>query len=110
MTSFMVSYLTNQSSAVNLNEFAVMAGNLEKGSSLYNDQQKLVKKLYSEGTTEVFIDVEVKSFNQSGSNITIKTYEEFDITKSDGSTKRRTYNWTYTGVVKDGRIYLTSIQ
>lgn len=110
VTSFMVSYLTNQSTAVNLNEFAVMEGNLEKGSSLYNDQQKLVKKLYSEGTTEVFIDVEVKSFNQSGSNITIKTYEEFDITKSGGSTKRRTYNWTYTGVVKDGRIYLTSIQ
>ncbi|QQF63479.1 zinc ribbon domain-containing protein [Bacillus mojavensis] len=110
VTSFMVSYLTNQSTAVSLNEFAVMEGNLEKGSSLYNDQQKLVKKLYSEGTTEVFIDVEVKSFNQSGSNITIKTYEEFDITKSGGSTKRRTYNWTYTGVVKDGRIYLTSIQ
>ncbi|KUP36087.1 zinc ribbon domain-containing protein [Bacillus halotolerans] len=110
VTSFMVSYLTNQSTAVNLNEFAVMEGNLEKGSSLYNDQQKLVKKLYSEGTTEVFIDVEVKSFNQSGSTITIKTYEEFDITKSGGSTKRRTYNWTYTGVVKDGRIYLTSIQ
>ncbi|MDQ7725435.1 hypothetical protein B9T64_14010 [Bacillus halotolerans] len=110
VTSFMVSYLTNQSTAVNLNEFAVMEGNLEKGSSLYNDQQKLVKKLYSEGTTEVFIDVEVKSFNQSGSNITIKTYEEFDITKSGGSTKRRTYNWTYTGVVKEGRIYLTSIQ
>ncbi|QJC97725.1 putative membrane protein YvbJ [Bacillus mojavensis] len=110
VTSFMVSYLTNQSTAVNLNEFAVMEGNLEKGSSLYNDQQKLVKKLYSEGTTEVFIDVEVKSFNQSGSTITIKTYEEFDITKSGGGTKRRTYNWTYTGVVKDGRIYLTSIQ
>ncbi|MEC1405191.1 zinc ribbon domain-containing protein [Bacillus halotolerans] len=110
VTSFMVSYLTNQSTAVSLNEFAVMEGNLEKGSSLYNDQQKLVKKLYSEGTTEVFIDVEVKSFNQSGSTITIKTYEEFDITKSGGSTKRRTYNWTYTGVVKDGRIYLTSIQ
>ncbi|MDS9996098.1 zinc ribbon domain-containing protein [Bacillus atrophaeus] len=110
VTSFMVDYLTNQSTAVNLNEFAVMEGNLEKGSSLYNDQQKLVKKLNSEGTTEVFIDVEVKSFSQSGSNITIKTYEEFDITKSGGSTKRRTYNWTYTGVVKDGRIYLTSIQ
>ncbi|MED1017739.1 zinc ribbon domain-containing protein [Bacillus atrophaeus] len=110
VTSFMVDYLTNQSTAVNLNEFAVMEGNLEKGSSLYNDQQKLVKKLNSEGTTEVFIDVEVKSFSQSGSNITIKTYEEFDITKSDGSTKRRTYNWTYTGTVKDGRIYLTSIQ
>ncbi|MEC0277699.1 zinc ribbon domain-containing protein [Bacillus halotolerans] len=110
VTSFMVSYLTNQSTAVNLNEFAVMEGNLEKGSSLYNDQQKLVKKLYSEGTTEVFIDVEVKSFNQSGSTITIKTYEEFDITKSGGSTKRRTYNWTYTGTVKDGKIYLTSIQ
>ncbi|MDL5610662.1 zinc ribbon domain-containing protein [Bacillus halotolerans] len=110
VTSFMISYLTNQSTAVSLNEFAVMEGNLEKGSSLYYDQQKLVKKLYSEGTTEVFIDVEVKSFNQSGSNITIKTYEEFDITKSGGSTKRRTYNWTYTGVVKDGRIYLTSIQ
>ncbi|MCY8835917.1 zinc ribbon domain-containing protein [Bacillus atrophaeus] len=110
VTSFMVDYLTNQSTAVNLNEFAVMEGNLEKGSSLYNDQQKLVKKLNSEGTTEVFIDVEVKSFSQSGSNITIKTYEEFDITKSGGSTKRRTYNWTYTGTVKDGRIYLTSIQ
>ncbi|AKL86380.1 YvbJ [Bacillus atrophaeus UCMB-5137] len=110
VTSFMVDYLTNQSTAVNLNEFAVMEGNLEKGSSLYNDQQKLVKKLNSEGTAEVFIDVEVKSFSQSGSNITIKTYEEFDITKSGGSTKRRTYNWTYTGVVKDGRIYLTSIQ
>ncbi|MBL6009776.1 zinc ribbon domain-containing protein [Bacillus halotolerans] len=110
VTSFMVDYLTNQSTAVNLNEFAVMEGNLEKGSSLYNDQQKLVKKLNSEGTTEVFIDVEVKSFSQSGSNIIIKTYEEFDITKSGGSTKRRTYNWTYTGTVKDGRIYLTSIQ
>ncbi|QUF64772.1 zinc ribbon domain-containing protein [Bacillus atrophaeus] len=110
VTSFMVDYLTNQSTAVNLNEFAVMEGNLEKGSSLYNDQQKLVKKLNSEGTTEVFIDVEVKSFSQSGSNITIKTYEEFDIIKSGGSTKRRTYNWTYTGTVKDGRIYLTSIQ
>ncbi|ATO27554.1 hypothetical protein RA13_05530 [Bacillus atrophaeus] len=110
VTSFMVDYLTNQSTAVNLNEFAVMEGNLEKGSSLYNDQQKLVKKLNNEGTTEVFIDVEVKSFSQSGSNITIKTYEEFDITKSGGSTKRRTYNWTYTGTVKDGRIYLTSIQ
>ncbi|MCY9197668.1 zinc ribbon domain-containing protein [Bacillus atrophaeus] len=110
VTTFMVDYLTNQSTAVNLNEFAVMEGNLEKGSSLYNDQQKLVKKLNSEGTTEVFIDVEVKSFSQSGSNIIIKTYEEFDITKSGGSTKRRTYNWTYTGTVKDGRIYLTSIQ
>ncbi|MCY8815103.1 zinc ribbon domain-containing protein, partial [Bacillus atrophaeus] len=52
VTSFMVDYLTNQSTAVNLNEFAVMEGNLEKGSSLYNDQQKLVKKLNSEGTTE----------------------------------------------------------
>ncbi|MEC1581091.1 zinc-ribbon domain-containing protein [Bacillus subtilis] len=110
VTSFMVDYLTNQSSAVSLNEFAVMEGNLEKGSTLYADQQKLVKKLYSEGTTEVFIDVEVKSFSQSGTNITIKTYEEFEITKSGGSPKLRTYNWTYTGVVKNGRIYLTSIQ
>lgn len=110
VTSFMVDYLTNQSSAVNLNEFAVMEGNLEKGSTLYADQQKLVKKLYSEGTTEVFIDVEVKNFSQSGSNIIIKTYEEFEITKSGGSPKLRTYNWTYTGTVKNGRIYLTSIQ
>lgn len=110
VTSFMSDYLTNQSSAVDLNEFAIMAGNLEEGSPLYADQQKLVKKLHSEGTTEVFNDVTVKSFSQDGSHITIKTYEEFYITKAGGSPKLRTYNWTYSGVVKNGRIYLTSIQ
>ncbi|XBP66705.1 hypothetical protein AAHB36_16840 [Bacillus velezensis] len=110
VTSFMTDYLTNQSSAVSLNNFAIMAGNLEEGSPLYADQQKLVKKLYSEGTTEVFNKVNVKSFSQKGSHLTIHTYEEFYITKAGGSPKLRTYNWTYGGVVKDGRIYLTSIQ
>lgn len=106
----MTDYLTNQSSAVSLNNFAIMAGNLEEGSPLYADQQKLVKKLHSEGTTEVFNEVNVKSFSQKGYHLTIHTYEEFYITKAGGSPKLRTYNWTYGGVVKDGRIYLTSIQ
>ncbi|MCC9023616.1 zinc ribbon domain-containing protein [Bacillus nakamurai] len=110
VTLFMGSYLESQSQAVNLNQFSRMADSLEKGSALYSDQQKLVTKLSSEGTTEEFNNFEVKSFSQDGSHITIKTYEEFYITKAGGSPKLRTYNWTYSGVVKNGRIYLTSIQ
>ena len=45
----MTDYLTNQSSAVSLNNFAIMAGNLEEGSPLYADQQKLVKNCTARG-------------------------------------------------------------
>ncbi|TYS23792.1 zinc ribbon domain-containing protein [Bacillus subtilis] len=110
VTLFMGSYLQSQADAVNQNNFSLMADSLEKGSSLYSDQQHLVTKLNKEGTTEDFNNYKVKSWSQNGSAITIKTYEEFYITKSGGSPKLRTYNWTYTGTVKDGRIYLTSIQ
>ncbi|CUB15717.1 hypothetical protein BN2127_JRS9_00336 [Bacillus subtilis] len=110
VTLFMGSYLQSQADAVNQNNFSLMEDSLEKGSSLYSDQQQLVSKLNKEGTTEDFNNYEVKSWSQNGSAITIKTYEEFYITKSGGSPKLRTYNWTYTGVVKNGRIYLTSIQ
>ncbi|MGY0434366.1 zinc ribbon domain-containing protein [Bacillus rugosus] len=110
VTLFMGSYLQSQADAVNQNNFSLMEDSLEKGSSLYSDQQHLVAKLNKEGTTEDFNNYEVKSWSQNGSAITIKTYEEFYITKSAGSPKLRTYNWTYTGTVKNGRIYLTSIQ
>ncbi|MGF7534240.1 zinc ribbon domain-containing protein [Bacillus mexicanus] len=110
VTLFMGSYLQSQADAINQNRFSLMEDSLKKGSSLYSDQQHLVAKLNKEGTTEDFNNYEVKSWSQNGSAITIKTYEEFYITKSGGSPKLRTYNWTYTGTVKDGRIYLTSIQ
>ncbi|MHA6486747.1 zinc ribbon domain-containing protein [Bacillus cabrialesii] len=110
VTLFMGSYLQSQADAVNQNNFSLMEDSLKKGSSLYSDQQHLVTKLNKEGTTEDFNNYEVKSWSQNGSAITIKTYEEFYITKSGGSPKLRTYNWTYTGTVKNGRIYLTSIQ
>ncbi|PRR96786.1 hypothetical protein C6W24_14705 [Bacillus atrophaeus] len=110
VTLFMGGYLESQANAVNQNNFSLMADSLEEGSALYNDQKHLVTKLNNEGTTEEFNNYEVKNWTQNGSHITIKTYEEFYITKTGGSPKLRTYNWTYSGVVKNGRIFLTSIQ
>ncbi|QHZ45547.1 zinc ribbon domain-containing protein [Bacillus sp. NSP9.1] len=102
-------YLYSLQDAINENDFSLVADNLQKGSSLYNDQKALVKKLNGSGTQEEVVDFSVTSWKQNGSAVTIKTEEKINIIKN-GKEQVKTYHWTYQAVVEDGEVLLTSIQ
>ncbi|MFT0801381.1 zinc ribbon domain-containing protein [Bacillus swezeyi] len=102
-------YLYSLQDAINENDFDLVADNLKEGSSLYADQKELVAKLNRSHTEEEVIDFSVKSWEQNGSDATIKTLEKINIIRN-GNAQLKTYHWTYHAVVEDGKVLLTSIE
>jgi hypothetical protein len=82
---------------------------LKEGSPLYNDQKKLVTKLYNSGTQEEVADFSVNSWKQNGREATIKTTEKINIIKG-GKKQLKTYHWTYHASIENGQLLLTSIE
>ncbi|WP_411810052.1 TcaA NTF2-like domain-containing protein [Bacillus sonorensis] len=102
-------YLYNLQDAINLNDFELVADSLKKGSSLYADQKELVAKLNRSNIEEEVADFSIESWDQNGSDATIKTIEKINVIKN-GKEQLKTYHWTYHAVVEDGKVLLTSIE
>lgn len=102
-------YLYRLQDAINTNDFGLVRDSLKEGSPLYNDQKKLVTKLYNSGTEEEVVQFSVNSWKQNGREATIKTTEKINIIKG-GKEQLKTYHWTYHAAIEDGRLLLTSIE
>ncbi|XBM34675.1 hypothetical protein AAG663_04240 [Bacillus licheniformis] len=102
-------YLYRLQDAINTNDFGLVRDSLKEGSPLYNDQKKLVAKLYNSGTEEEVVQFSVNSWKQNGREATIKTTEKINIIKG-GKEQLKTYHWTYHAAIEDGRLLLTSIE
>jgi len=109
VTSAIETYLYGLQDAINSNDFGLVRDSLKEGSPLYNDQKKLVAKLYNSGTQEEVEDFSVKSWQQNGREATIQTTEKINIIKG-GKEQIKTYHWTYHAAIEDGRLLLTSIE
>ncbi|MEC1447355.1 zinc ribbon domain-containing protein [Bacillus haynesii] len=109
VASAIETYLYGLQDAINTNNFGLVRDSLKEGSPLYNDQKKLVAKLYNSGTQEEVADFSVKSWQQNGREATIQTTEKINIIKG-GKEQVKTYHWTYHAAIEDGRLLLTSIE
>lgn len=109
VASAIETYLYGLQGAINTNNFGLVRDSLKEGSPLYNDQKKLVTKLYNSGTQEEVADFSVNSWKQNGREATIKTTEKINIIKG-GKEQLKTYKWTYHAVVEGGELLLISIE
>ena len=109
VASAIETYLYGLQGAINTNNFGLVRDSLKEGSPLYNDQKKLVTKLYNSGTQEEVADFSVNSWKQNGREATIKTTEKINIIKG-GKKQLKTYHWTYHASIENGQLLLTSIE
>ncbi|MDP4182160.1 MAG: WG repeat-containing protein [Bacillota bacterium] len=95
----MKSYENKIIEAVNNNDFKKVEALLLKGSSLYNDQKKLVKNLYSKNIKEKLIDFDIYAIGYLEENQEYKVYivENIGIKyPSSKSYSPKKFRWFYT--------------
>lgn len=104
-------YTSALTAAVNNGKFSMVEKYLLKDSSLYNMQKKLVTNLYSAGTKEYMLGVDIE---RNGWDTKIKgyidVYEKAEIVYSSGKSEIKEYNWVYTVEYKNGRYYLSDMR
>jgi len=108
----MADYINGLTTAINTGQFSDVAHVLK--GSLYNDQQSLVSNLYKKGIKENWVDYSVVNFTKAGNSsdgplYKIQTVETVSVIQPDGSQKTNKYNWMYTAVLINNKLYLTDI-
>ena len=79
--------------------------------NLYNTQKNMVDSLYSQGITEDFDFLTVKSVQKIKDNMwKVKVSEGETIYYPDGEVSKKTYAWTYTVEFIEPNFYLTNIE
>lgn len=82
--------------ATNTGEFSIVSPYLKKESELYNDQRELVNRLYKNGTTEQFYDMEINSITRNENVFTVGVTVQKGITHIDKEGKIRQLDQVYT--------------
>ncbi|MBQ7265162.1 MAG: hypothetical protein IJS61_03600 [Firmicutes bacterium] len=95
LTSAFENYAKNLCTAINNGDYSYVASYIVPGSSLENDQRKLVSNLYSKNITETFDGGYITSIEWIDDyNCKIHVTETETIYSSQ--TQQKTFNWVYT--------------
>ncbi|SPU07745.1 Membrane-associated protein tcaA [Bacillus licheniformis] len=76
-------YLYRLQDAINTNDFGLVRDSLKEGSPLYNDQKKLVAKLYNSGTEEEVVQFSVNSWKQNGRRQRLRQRRKLILSKAE---------------------------
>ena len=89
-------YLFSLVDAINSGDFSRTAGSMVPDSSIYRQQEKLVRNLYARGVTESVNTYYVESGQQvSDSRWNLRMYEAITVTQTNGSSKVVEQHYTY---------------
>ncbi|TYR80560.1 hypothetical protein FZC66_09295 [Priestia megaterium] len=111
---FMNDYLKNLTEAINLNQFERVQPYLENESTLYTEQQQLVKTLYERNIREDVSDYQVLEWNlkdqaENETTYEVKINEQINITVNEHTEKKKYYR-IYTLVHKNNQLSIKKIE
>jgi hypothetical protein len=91
-------YEKNIVEAVNSNNFSKVEATLQKGSSLYNSQKKLVQELYKKGTKEKLTDYEIYAvdFDFDKDEYRVYVIENVAVKYKGKNFTNQKYQWCYS--------------
>ncbi|KSU89420.1 hypothetical protein AS180_02400 [Priestia veravalensis] len=108
--SFTETYLRDLTEAINLNEFDRIQHYFEKDSTLFSEQQQLVKTLYDRTIREDLATVEVLEWTSKEANsYEVKTKEVMNITINE-HTEEKEYYRVYTIVHENEKLVITQLE
>ncbi|HEX9061256.1 MAG TPA: DUF3298 and DUF4163 domain-containing protein, partial [Clostridia bacterium] len=107
----LLSYERNMIEAINSNDFKKVEANLLTGSSLYNDQKKLIGSLGKQGIKEKFnnADIYAVSYDDSKKEYKVFVYEDIAIKYSGKEFADKKFTWCYTVKEDNGKYKLSNI-
>ncbi|KAA0548386.1 hypothetical protein FZW96_07365 [Bacillus sp. BGMRC 2118] len=98
-------YLNGLIKAINEENFSYVEPILVQGSSLYRDQQALVKKLGNNDTKETLLDYRVTDVTfKDHMSLYITTWEKITIHYRNGTSETKEYEWVYTADFGDDTV------
>ncbi|GLX65751.1 XAC2610-related protein [Paenibacillus glycanilyticus] len=103
-------YQLKLAAAVNTNTFAEVEPYLLPGSSLYDEQKKLVTDLFARNVKESIVSSKVYGYTIEGDQYRIEVTEQIKIHYPDKGARLKNYNWLYTAKQADGRLKLSGIE
>ncbi|MCM3067960.1 hypothetical protein M3568_16600 [Priestia flexa] len=108
--SFTETYLRDLTEAINLNEFDRIQHYFEKDSTLFSEQQQLVKTLYDRTIREDLTTVEILEWTSKEANsYEVKTKEVMNITINE-HTEEKEYYRVYTIVHENEKLVITQLE
>ncbi|AQX54889.1 TcaA NTF2-like domain-containing protein [Priestia flexa] len=108
--SFTETYLRDLTEAINLNEFDRIQHYFEKDSTLFSEQQQLVKTLYDRTIREDLATVEILEWTSKEANsYEVKTKEVMNITINE-HTEEKEYYRVYTIVHENEKLVITQLE
>ncbi|TDB54703.1 hypothetical protein [Bacillus sp. CBEL-1] len=108
--AFTETYLRDLTEAINLNEFDRIQHYFEKDSTLFNEQQQLVKTLYDRTIREDLATVDILEWTPKEENsYEVKTKEVMNITINE-HTEEKEYYRVYTMVLENEKLVITQLE
>ncbi|MFC5530946.1 TcaA NTF2-like domain-containing protein [Cohnella yongneupensis] len=103
--SFMQLYSSTSVDAINNRDFGIVEGLIDPSGPAYKESAAYIDHLKDLGITEQLVSMNVDSFERvDDTTYTANTTETYDITNSDGVTKRRYFQSTFKLTVIDGQL------
>ncbi len=104
-------YLVFLVDAINSGDYTGAEKVMVKDSSLYQDQSKLVAKLFAEGTKEKLTKQGIKSQEDiDDTHVRLVSAEEYEITYSDGTVKTVSQSFAYVCELTEQGWLLTTLE
>lgn len=104
-------YCYNLVSAINSYDFGIVSPYIYSGSSLYTKQQALIESCKNQGITETFNYANLNNLTKINDTMwEAKVNEQETIYYANGTSKVKTFNWTYTIEYIDGQFFMTGIK
>lgn len=109
--SLLMEYCDAMVKAINNMDFGIVSPYIDADSAFYETQKGLVDYCASEGITQVFDSLRVKSLSKTGSKTWEAEVSETEtLTYDDGTEETKTYSWTYTIKYIDSDYYVAGIR
>lgn len=109
--SFLMEYCDAMVEAINNMDFSIVSPYIDADSAFYETQRGLVDFCASEGITQTFDSLRLKSLSKINSETWEAAVSETEtITYDDGTEETKTYSWTYTIKYIDSDYYIAGIR